>query len=219
MANVDRGSWARRCSWRSACWRLLVAAVGLYGVIAYNVAQRMQELGVRVALGAQASDVVRLVVGQGVRFAVAGVTVGRCWRCSPRAGFSRCCSRSRPPTAASSAPSVAVLLLLRSPRARSRRGGLPGWTRTRSCVQIKGMPIYEYTCKTCQHQFETLVRGAARRSARSCGSADLERLFSLPAVNSDGTHARALGAAKQRDAAQAKDKAHEQPKYERSHND
>jgi ABC-type antimicrobial peptide transport system permease subunit len=55
---------------------LAVAAVGLYGVIAYNVAQRMQELGVRVALGAQPSDVVRLVVGQGVRFAVLGVTVG-----------------------------------------------------------------------------------------------------------------------------------------------
>jgi predicted permease len=55
---------------------LAVAAVGLYGVIAYNVAQRMHELGVRVALGAQAADVVRLVVGQGIRFAVAGVAVG-----------------------------------------------------------------------------------------------------------------------------------------------
>jgi len=55
---------------------LIVAAVGLYGVVAYNVAQRMQELGVRVALGAQGRDVVRLVVGQGVRFAVAGVTLG-----------------------------------------------------------------------------------------------------------------------------------------------
>jgi predicted permease len=55
---------------------LVVAAVGLYGVIAYNVAQRMQELGVRVALGAQASDVVRPVVGQGIRFAVAGVALG-----------------------------------------------------------------------------------------------------------------------------------------------
>jgi predicted permease len=55
---------------------LVVAAVGLYGVIAYNVTQRMHELGVRVALGARGGDVAKLVVGQGVRFAVAGVVVG-----------------------------------------------------------------------------------------------------------------------------------------------
>jgi ABC-type antimicrobial peptide transport system permease subunit len=55
---------------------LLVAAVGLYGVISYNVAQRMHELGVRIALGAQSHDVVRLVAGQGISFAGAGVAVG-----------------------------------------------------------------------------------------------------------------------------------------------
>jgi len=55
---------------------LLVAAIGLYGVIAYNVAQRMHELGVRIALGARSAHVVRLVVAQGVRFAVAGVIIG-----------------------------------------------------------------------------------------------------------------------------------------------
>jgi predicted permease len=55
---------------------LIVAAVGLYGVIAYNVTQRMHELGVRVALGAQSRDILRLVVGQGTRFALAGAVVG-----------------------------------------------------------------------------------------------------------------------------------------------
>jgi putative ABC transport system permease protein len=55
---------------------LLVAAVGLYGMITYNVAQRMHELGVRIALGAQARDLVRLVVGQGLRFAISGVAIG-----------------------------------------------------------------------------------------------------------------------------------------------
>lgn len=55
---------------------LVLAAVGLYSVIAYNVAQRRQELAVRVALGAAAGDVVRLVVGEGLRFALAGAAVG-----------------------------------------------------------------------------------------------------------------------------------------------
>jgi ABC-type antimicrobial peptide transport system permease subunit len=55
---------------------LVVAAVGLYGVIAYNVAQRANELGVRVALGAQRAHLLRLVVGESVRFTLAGVGVG-----------------------------------------------------------------------------------------------------------------------------------------------
>ena len=55
---------------------LIVAAVGLYGVIAYNVAQRMHELGVRIALGAQSRDVIRLVVFQGLRVVIIGLLIG-----------------------------------------------------------------------------------------------------------------------------------------------
>jgi putative ABC transport system permease protein len=55
---------------------LVVAAVGLYGAIGYNVTQRMHELGVRIALGARSPDIVRLVVGQGLVFAASGVTLG-----------------------------------------------------------------------------------------------------------------------------------------------
>ena len=55
---------------------LVVAAIGLYAVIGYNVAQRMHELGVRIALGAKTRDVIRLVVGQGVSFALVGVAIG-----------------------------------------------------------------------------------------------------------------------------------------------
>ncbi|HKP14461.1 MAG TPA: ADOP family duplicated permease [Gemmatimonadaceae bacterium] len=55
---------------------LVIAAVGFYSVIAYDVAQRSHELSVRVALGARARDITRVVVEQGVRFAVAGIALG-----------------------------------------------------------------------------------------------------------------------------------------------
>jgi putative ABC transport system permease protein len=55
---------------------LVLAAVGLYGVVAYGAAQRTREFGIRMALGARAADVHWLVLGQGLKLALVGVAIG-----------------------------------------------------------------------------------------------------------------------------------------------
>jgi predicted permease len=76
---VDSGSLRRFDMWligAFAALALTLAGVGIYGVMAYSVSQRTREIGIRIALGAQGWNVLRLIMEQGAKLAVAGVVLG-----------------------------------------------------------------------------------------------------------------------------------------------
>jgi putative FmdB family regulatory protein len=81
------------------------------------------------------------------------------------------------------------------------------------------MPIYEFSCRSCAQQFETLVRTGDVPQCPSCAGQDLERIISLFAVNSEGTRSIALAEGRRRASKTAGEKAVAQREYEAKHDD
>lgn len=81
------------------------------------------------------------------------------------------------------------------------------------------MPIFEYACRSCSHQFEALVLKTTVVACPACKARDLERLLSLPVVRSESTKQQVMKSAQQRDKRQATERDHAQRQYEASHDD
>ena len=79
------------------------------------------------------------------------------------------------------------------------------------------MPIFEYRCEACKHEFEALVRGSAVPVCEKCSSEKLEKLLSLPAIKSDSTHGLAMRAAQRRDKKMGAEREYTQREYEKNH--
>ena len=81
------------------------------------------------------------------------------------------------------------------------------------------MPIYEYECRSCKHQFEALVRSGNTPSCPQCQSADLERRISLFAVDSESSRQLAITAARQRHTRMSRDKNQAEYEYNKKLHD
>lgn len=79
------------------------------------------------------------------------------------------------------------------------------------------MPIYEYKCHKCEHQFEKIVRLNETPDCPACHSSDLERLFSTPGISTERTRTRAMKVARQKASKTKQEKDHAQREYERNY--
>lgn len=79
------------------------------------------------------------------------------------------------------------------------------------------MPIYEYSCKSCGHQFETLILGKEEAACPNCSGKDLERLLSISHGKAGAVSDLAMRAAKKRDKSQGRERMEEQRLYELNH--
>jgi putative ABC transport system permease protein len=105
---------------------LLLAAVGIYGVISYSVAQRTKEIGIRMALGAGRADVLRLITGEGLRLTAVGVVAGLFGAAAAARLLSTLLFQVQPGDAMTYASAAAFLIVV-----ALAASALPAWRATR----------------------------------------------------------------------------------------
>ena len=105
---------------------LVLAAVGIYGVISYSVAQRTKEIGIRMALGADRADVIRLVTGESLRLAAMGVGAGLLGAAASARVLATLLFEVQPMDAATYASAAGFLVLV-----ALAASAVPAWRATR----------------------------------------------------------------------------------------
>jgi ABC-type antimicrobial peptide transport system permease subunit len=117
-----------------ACLALILACIGLYGLLSYEVARRTRELGIRMALGAQRRELMRLVVRRGFLLALAGTVIGTGTAIAVTRLISAMLYNVRPYDPATFAGVASCLCWWRWSRVQSPRGGPCASTRWSRCA-------------------------------------------------------------------------------------